>query len=372
MRFPLAPLALAGLASGGRVCAQPVEVPLQARLGPAPEAPGTGAPVLAVLAFFSGFPSDLRDARDLLDGRSTVPAFHAWCGLLPYVDFTNGQVLDSMGRQSPTVLCLPFLNPARQGAPHSCRAVTGFPTGRYHQGGGLALRIEGGLALRRAGTYTFAWGHDDGVGFAFADRTVFEYRDPTGSRVDRRVLQVTAPGLYLFTLEWFDTIGGALLDWYIADGDASEGPFDTRFRLVDTDDLYVAGSIPCTSDCTRCPAETPRCDWSRGRCVACLHDADCGACARCDDGRCAATRCGDAGGGGGDGAARSDTGGDGADGTVRSDTGGDGAEVAARSEAPGARGCTCVAGGSLRQTMATVCAVCTSMLARRRGRRLRR
>ncbi len=272
MRLPPLALALALLAPTSAALAQPVEVPARARLGDAPSAPGAGAPAMAVLAFFSGFPSDLRDARDLLDGRSVAPAFHAWCGVVPYVDFTNGQVLDSFGRQSPTALCLPFLDPARQGAPHSCRTVEGLPTGRYHQGGGLALRVEGGLALRRAGTYTLAWGHDDGVGFSFADATVFEFRDPTGSRVDRRAVRVAEPGLYLFTLEWFDTIGGALLDWYIAEGDATEGPLDARFRLVGADDLYAAGSIPCTPDCARCPADAPRCDWGRGRCVA-DHDA---------------------------------------------------------------------------------------------------
>lgn len=284
-------VALAALAQGGGSLAQPVApvaVPAVARLGEVPAAPGVGVQAMAVLSFFRGFPMDLRDARDLIDGRSLAPAFHAWCGVIPYVDFTNAAVPDSMGRESPTALCLPFLDPAREMAPRTCRTVSSLPAGAYYQGGGLALRVEGGLALRRAGEYTLAWGHDDGMGFSFADTPVFEFRETTGSRVDRRVIRVAEPGLYLFTLEWFDTYGGALIDWYIAEGDASQGDFDARFHLVPTADLYPAGSIGCTERCERCGPGAPRCDVARGRCVACLGDDDCGRCGRCDDGRCAA------------------------------------------------------------------------------------
>lgn len=284
-------VALAALAQGVVAPAQPVApvvVPAVARLGDAPEAPGVGVQTMAVLSFFHGFPMDLRDARDLIDGRSLAPAFHTWCGVIPYVDFTNAAVPDSMGREAPTALCLPFLDPAREMAPRTCRAVSPLPAGAYYQGGGLALRVEGGLALRRAGEYTLAWGHDDGMGFSFADTPVFEFRETTGSRVDRRVIRVSEPGLYLFTLEWFDTYGGALIDWYIAEGDASQGGFDARFRLVPTDDLYPAGSLGCTARCERCGPGAPRCDLARGRCVACLDDDDCGRCGRCDDGRCVA------------------------------------------------------------------------------------
>ncbi len=284
--------ALAALAVGSSAAAQPVApvaIPARARLGDAPDAPGIGAQAMAVQAFFGGFPMDLRDARELIDGRSFAPAFHTWCGVIPYVDFTNGAVVDSMRREEPTVLCLPFLDPDRAMPPHTCRTVPTLPTGRYYQGGGLALRVEGGLALRRAGEYTLAWGHDDGMGFSFADTPVFEFRETTGSRVDRRVIRVDAPGLYLFTLEWFDTYGGALIDWYIAEGDATQGAFDARFRLVPTSDLYPAGSIGCTARCERCGVDAPRCDHTRGRCVACLTDDDCGRCGRCDDGRCAAS-----------------------------------------------------------------------------------
>ena len=367
MRPSLAPtaLALTALALGAAAGAQPVAIPPEARLGDVPAAPGTGAKAMAVHAFFSGFPADLRDARDLLDGRSVAPAFNVWCGVVPYVDFTNAQVPDSMGRESPTALCLPFLDPGREMPPRTCRAVESLPAGRYNQGGGLALRVEGGLALRRAGLYTLAWGHDDGVGFAFADRTVFEYRDPTGSRVDRRVVRADAAGLYLFTLEWYDTVGGALLDWYIAEGDASEGPFDARFSLVATDDLYPAGAIPCTARCERCGADAPRCDHARGRCVACDRDGDCGPCGRCDDGRCAARPgCADASVDGGDAAA------DAPEDVAQDAAADDGAAGADAGLAPPApEGCACGARGESREGALGAWAAGALALGRRRRRR---
>lgn len=265
----------------------PVDVPRSARERAVPAAPGVGAQAQAVLAFFHGFPSDLRDARDLLDGRSLAPAFNAWCGLVPYVDFTNGTVLDSLGREAPSVACLPFLDPMRMAPPHSCQGLSNLPTGNYYQGGGLALRVRGLLAFRAAGAFTFAWGHDDGVGFSIGDTPVFEFRDPTGSRVDRRVVRVAEPGLYPFTLEWYDTVGGALIDWYIADGAQLGGPFDgARFHLVPREDLYPSGALPCTATCARCPGSEPVCEWSTGRCLQCQGDDDCGPCRACAGNRC--------------------------------------------------------------------------------------
>ncbi len=284
-------LALAASLWASAATAQPVEpVALTAamRLGDVPAAPGTGADAMAVLGFFRGFPSSMADARDLLEGRSVAPAFDVWCGAVPYVDFTNGTVLDSAGLEAPTALCLPFLDPAREMPPHTCATAPGLPAGRYFQGGGLVLRIEGALAIRAAGDYTFAWGHDDGVAFRFGDARVFEYPDPTGSRVDRRVVRAAAPGLYPFTLEWYDTIGGALLDWYVAPGDLTAGDFDrARFHLVPREDLYPSELAPCTARCDRCEGAAPVCDRAARRCVACTRDAHCGPCAACVDQRCA-------------------------------------------------------------------------------------
>jgi hypothetical protein len=242
--------------------------------------------MMAVHAFFRGFPSSLPDARDLLDGRSLAPAFDAWCGVVPYVDFTNGTVLDSVGREAPTVLCLPYFDASRQMAPHTCEPVVGLPRGGYYDGGGLVLRFEGSLAIREAGDFTLAWGHDDGVSFRLGATTVYEYNDPTGSRVDRRAIRVTQPGLYPFTLEWYDTIGGALIDWYIARGDASEGPFDARFALVPQRDLYPSSVAPCTERCERCEGDTPVCDRGARACVACVTDAHCRPCEVCEAHRC--------------------------------------------------------------------------------------
>ncbi len=241
---------------------------------------------MAVRGFFRGFPSSIADARDLLDGRSVAPAFDVWCGAVSYVDFTNGTVLDSFGRKAPTVLCLPFFDPTRASPPHFCEPVRGLPQSDYYQGGGLVLRIEGSLALRQAGDYTFAWGHDDGVSFRFGETAVFEYPDPTGSRVDRRVVRAPAAGLYPFTLEWYDTIGGALIDWYVARGDASTGALDWRFSLVSRGDLFPSSTAPCTSRCERCEGATSVCDRNARRCVECLSDSHCPACEACLDRRC--------------------------------------------------------------------------------------
>jgi hypothetical protein len=263
-----------------------LEIPVEQRLGDLPSEPGRGANVMAVQSFFQGFPSDIRDARDLLDARSIAPAFYVWCGESPYVDFTNATVLDSMGREAPTVLCLPFLNPTRMMPAHTCTPVLGVPTGRYYQGGGLALRITGSLAIRSESTRTFAWGHDDGFSFRFGSVSVFEYPDPTGSRVDRRAVHFAQPGLYPFTLEWYDTIGGALLDWYVADNNATEGAFDSRFSLITPDDLHTSVDAPCTADCRRCEGATPVCDRSARRCVTCTQDSHCPTCQTCESNLC--------------------------------------------------------------------------------------
>jgi hypothetical protein len=94
-------------------------------------------------------------------------------------------------------------------------------------------------------------------------------------------------GLYPFRLDWYDTIGGALLDWYHAPGDRSAEPFTgSLYALVDTADLYPTGSLPCAADCAPCPARAPRCDLARSRCVQCTRDPECLSCERCVDGAC--------------------------------------------------------------------------------------
>ncbi len=338
----------------------PLDLPASSRIGDVPTATGTGASALAVHGFFRGFPSSIADARDLLDARSIAPAFRAWCGTVPYVDFTNGTVLDSQGREGPTVLCLPFLDPARMMPAHTCAASEGVPTGTYDQGGGLVMRLEGSVALRESGVYTFAWGHDDGVSMRFGDATVFEYPDPTGSRVDRRAVRVDRPGRYAFTLEWYDTIGGALLDWYVARGDATDGTFDAaRFSLVRREDLYPSESAPCTARCERCEGETPVCDRAARRCVRCLTDAMCGPCGVCREGACV----GDAG------RCAADASADGAvdDGaTVEADGGLD----AATGAPPPAGGCGCATTTDARAGLAWV-ALCV-LAPRRRVRRGKR
>jgi hypothetical protein len=346
------------------------------RVGEAPAAPGTGADAMAVLGFFRGFPSSMADARDLLDGRSVAPAFDVWCGPVPYVDFTNGTVRDSAGLEAPTALCLPFLDPAREMAPHTCAAAPGLPAGRYFQGGGLVLRIEGALAIRAAGDYTFAWGHDDGVAFRFGDTQVFEYPDPTGSRVDRRVVRAAAPGLYPFTLEWYDTIGGALLDWYVASGDATAGDFDrARFRLVPREDLYPSALAPCTERCERCEGAAPVCDRAARRCVACTRDAHCGPCSACVDQQCVPVSAAP-GADGGDACAPDagshDAGSHDADshdaGSHDADSHDAGSHDAVAAQPPVGGGCTCRAAGPLwhPRRVALGAAVAALLLRRRR------
>ncbi|MEZ4410823.1 MAG: MYXO-CTERM sorting domain-containing protein [Polyangiales bacterium] len=287
--------ALALTAAAGLAAAQPTargaRIPELSRWETSPTAPGVGAQALFVRSSFAGFPNDLADARDLIDGTSVAPAFDLWCGLLPYVDLGNGATRDSFGREDPTLLCLPFLDPARANPAARCRALPELPTGRYYMNGGAALRVQGWLAVREAGVVTFAWGHDDGFGFDLGGVTVFEFRGGTAPRVDRRAVRFARAGLYPFRLDWFDGIGGALIDWYRAPGDLSDpdaGALDARFSLVPREDLYPSGELPCTARCQRCEADRPVCDVARARCAACVTDDRCGPCERCAAGSCVA------------------------------------------------------------------------------------
>lgn len=283
--------ALAPRAAG----AQPLEIPAALVEGSVPAAPGTGAQAMFVLGFFRGAPYNLAHARDILAGTSITPAFDSWCGLLPQVDFSNGTTVDSLGRAAPTVMCLPFQDPLSEQM-HPCRALPGLPRGRYSTNGGAVLRLRGWFAVRAPGTYTFAWGHDDGMAFDVGPVAVFAYADGTAPRVDRRALRFAAPGLYPFQLDWFDSIGGALIDWYVTEGEHPDGDLAAAgFRLFPTADLYPSGALPCTRDCQRCALPTPRCDFASSRCVACLDDRDCARGTRCDHGACNAPLVPDAG-----------------------------------------------------------------------------
>jgi len=292
MRHPLSALwlSLAVLVSARRGEAQKTwEVPETARVGTVPAQPGTGASAQFVRGFFAGHPQALDDARDMLEGRSIVPIFDVWCGLVPYVNFGNATVPDSLGRNGDPMLCLPFLQADRPDATADCRPLPGVPNGAYWMNGGAVLRVRGLLAVREAGTVTLAWGHDDGFSFDLAGQTVSEFPGPTGSRIDRAVVRFAAPGLYPFQLDWFDGIGGALLDWYRAPGEHRDDTFSAdTFRLVAREDLYPDETSPCRADCEPCPSELSRCDRAAGRCVACLSAAHCPAGATCTDGRCLA------------------------------------------------------------------------------------
>lgn len=289
MRLPGACLLIAAIAltTSPRVArAQTLDVPAELSVGPVPAAPGSGVQAMFVLGFFRGTPFNLDHARDILAGTSITPSFDRWCGMLPQVDFTNGTTVDSLGRTAPTTLCLPFRDPAAEQM-QPCRPLPGLPTGTYSTGGGAVLRLRGWFAVRAPGEYTFAWGHDDGVAFDIGNLPVFAYPDGTAPRVDRRVLRFSRAGLYPFQLDWFDSIGGALIDWYVAPGEHPEGPLaDGGFALVPTADLYPSDGLPCTADCQRCQAPTPRCDFSASRCVECREDRDCVRGRRCADGAC--------------------------------------------------------------------------------------
>ncbi len=275
--------------------AQPLDIPAELVEGPVPAQPGTGVQAMFVLGFFAGQPYNLQHARDLLAGTSLTPSFDLWCGPVPLVDFTNGTTVDSLGRAAPTAQCFPFFD-ATSEQMQPCRPLPGLPSGTYSTRGGAVLRLRGWYAVRAAGTYTFAWGHDDGVAFDVGNVAVFAYPDGTAPRVDRRVVRFAAAGLYPFQLDWFDTVGNALLDWYVAPGEHPEGVLGEQgFRLVPTADLYPSDALPCTSDCRRCALPTPRCDYAASRCVACLDDRDCARGTRCREGACAAVVVPDAG-----------------------------------------------------------------------------
>lgn len=279
-------LALAALLGTAAARAEVVRIDPSVRVGELPEAPGRGVPVRWVHGFFAGYPFHIEDARDLLDERAVVPAFDTWCGTLPGIDLGNGSVADSLGRGAPSLVCAPFLD-ATQTPEVSCRRLPHLPTGSYWRNGGAAMRARGALAVRRAGVYTFAWGHDDGVSFRVGSTRVYEFPDGTGSRVDLATVSFEQPGLYPFTLEWFDGIGGAVLDWYVADGERRAGEFSNfAFALVPTADLYPLDELDCTARCEPCGAGTPYCDRDEGRCVACTEARGCGRCARCVGGRC--------------------------------------------------------------------------------------
>lgn len=258
------------------------------RVGPVPSTPGAGVPVRWVHGYFAGFPFHIEDARDLLDERALIPAFETWCGTLPHIDVGNRSNADSLGRAAPSLLCAPFLN-AEETAPVSCRQLPGVPSGRYWRNGGAAMRARGALAVRAPGVFTFAWGHDDGVSFRIGPTRVYEFPDGTGARVDVATVRFEAAGLYPFTLEWFDGIGGAILDWYVTPGERRADEFSNfTFALVPTADLYPLDGRDCTSDCRSCTGLRPLCDRATSTCVACLDDASCGPCSRCDEGACVA------------------------------------------------------------------------------------
>ncbi len=278
-----------------QAAAQPLDIPAALREGPVPATSGTGVQAMFVLSFFHGTPYNLAHARDILAGTSITPSFDEWCGPLPQVDFTNGTTVDSLGRSAPTTMCLPFQDPLAEQM-HPCRPLAGLPPGRYSTHGGAVLRLRGWFAVRAAGTYTFAWGHDDGMAFDVGPVPVFAFADGTAPRVDRRVLRFAAPGLYPFQLDWFDSIGGALIDWYVAGGEHPDGDLAaTGFRLFPTADLYPSGALPCTRDCRRCALPTPRCDYAAARCVACLDDRDCARGTHCENEICALPTLPDAG-----------------------------------------------------------------------------
>ncbi len=96
-----------------------------------------------VHGFFAGQPFDLSDARDLLEGRSITPSFERWCGNIPYVDFSNSTVRDSLGREGPTVQCFPLLAATIPDAGVSCSRLAGVPSGTYHRHGGAVMRVRG-------------------------------------------------------------------------------------------------------------------------------------------------------------------------------------------------------------------------------------
>jgi hypothetical protein len=268
------------------VRAEVIRIDPAVRVGEVPETPGRGVPVRWVHGFFAGYPFHIEDARDLLDERAVVPAFDTWCGTLPGIDLGNGSVADSLGRGAPSLICAPFLDPT-QTPEVSCRRLPHVPAGRYWRNGGAAMRARGALAVRRAGVYTFAWGHDDGVSFRVGATRVYEFPDGTGSRVDLATVSFDAPGLYPFTLEWFDGIGGAVIDWYVSDGERRPGEFSNfTFALVPPTDLFPLDESDCTARCEPCGAGAPFCDRDEGRCVTCTATRGCGPCARCAGGRC--------------------------------------------------------------------------------------
>ena len=279
-------LALAGALASTAVRAEVIRIDPAVRVGEVPETPGRGVPVRWVHGFFAGYPFHIEDARDLLDERAVVPAFDTWCGTLPGIDLGNGSVADSLGRGAPSLICAPFLD-ATQTPEVSCRRLPHVPAGRYWRNGGAAMRARGALAVRRAGVYTFAWGHDDGVSFRVGATRVYEFPDGTGSRVDLATVSFDAPGLYPFTLEWFDGIGGAVIDWYVSDGERRPGEFSNfTFALVPPTDLFPLDESDCTARCEPCGAGAPFCDRDEGRCVTCTATRGCGPCARCAGGRC--------------------------------------------------------------------------------------
>lgn len=282
--------ALAVLVGTSSVAAEVISIPADLRVGAVPDARGSGVPVRWVHGYFAGFPFHIDDARDLLDGVAFLPSFETWCGSLPYIDLSNRSNTDSLGRGAPTLLCAPFLD-ATQSSPITCRNVPGVPSGRYWTNGGAAMRARGAIAIRAAGVYTFAWGHDDGVSFRIGSVPVYEFPDGTGARVDVATVRFTEPGLYPFVLEWFDGIGGAIIDWYVSPGERTAAQFSNfTFALVPTEDLFPLDARDCTARCESCAFPTPVCDRAAGRCVRCLRSEDCGPCAVCREGACAAVR----------------------------------------------------------------------------------
>lgn len=282
-------LCLASALAPASADAEVIDIAADLRLGAVPDRAGRGVPVRWVHGYFPGHPFHIDDARDLLDGVSFAPAFERWCGTLPYIDLGNRTTNDSQGRGAPTLLCAPFLD-ATQSAMVTCRSLPQVPAGRYWTNGGAAMRARGAIAIRAPGVYTFAWGHDDGVSFRIGRTPIYEFPDGTGARVDTASVRFSEAGLYPFVLEWFDGIGGAIIDWYVAPGEHPAASFASApFTLVPTEDLFALDQQDCTASCEACAFPTPICDRDTGRCVRCVNDGDCGARAVCVEGACVAT-----------------------------------------------------------------------------------
>ncbi len=80
-----------------------------------------------------------------------------------------------------------------------------------------AMVMTGYIAITQVGTYTFYLGSDDGSILSIGGQTIVNNDGQHNFQTDTGTATFSAPGLYAFTLDYFEASGSAGLDLYASD-----------------------------------------------------------------------------------------------------------------------------------------------------------